>query len=227
MTTVAKVILGDILESGYTIDPRVQGTITLASGRPIPKADLPYVLENALRITGVALIRDGRGYRLIPSAEAVGSGGIDIAGRRGGPEAGYGITVIPLHHLSAPTSSSCSTVLRRKAGCGTGGARPEHAGGPGHQRRAAAVVETVLSFDADWMRGQSVGIYPVQNCTPEPIISELEKIMDAGEGGLSHNLVKLQADRPPQRHPGCCQQAKSAAHRTDLDLPASTGPTRR
>ena len=30
--------------------------------------------------------------------------------------------------------------------------------GSGAERRNA--VETVLSFDADWMRGQSVGIYP-------------------------------------------------------------------
>src|SRR5262249_53474320 len=46
VTTVAKVILGDILKVGYTIDPRVQGTISLASGRPIPKSDMLYVLEN-------------------------------------------------------------------------------------------------------------------------------------------------------------------------------------
>ncbi|HET9175825.1 MAG TPA: type II secretion system protein GspD, partial [Pseudolabrys sp.] len=39
VTTVAKVVLGDILRVGYTIDPRVQGTISLASGRPVPKAD--------------------------------------------------------------------------------------------------------------------------------------------------------------------------------------------
>src|SRR5262249_42930080 len=51
----------------------------------------------------------------------------------------------------------------------------------------------VLSFDVDWMRGQSVGIYPVRNTTPEPVIAELEKIMDAGEGGLSQGLGKLQA----------------------------------
>src|ERR1700694_5231857 len=34
VTTVAKVILGDILGVGYTIDPRVQGTVSLSSGRP-------------------------------------------------------------------------------------------------------------------------------------------------------------------------------------------------
>jgi general secretion pathway protein D len=50
-----------------------------------------------------------------------------------------------------------------------------------------------MSFDADWMRGQSVGIYPVTNSTPEPVISELEKIIDTSEGGLNQSLVKLQA----------------------------------
>jgi general secretion pathway protein D len=48
-----------------------------------------------------------------------------------------------------------------------------------------------LSFDVDWMRGQSVGIFPVQNSNPEPVIAELEKILDTGDGGLSHNVVKF------------------------------------
>jgi general secretion pathway protein D len=42
------------------------------------------------------------------------------------------------------------------------------------------------------MRGQSVGIYPINNSAPEPMIAELEKIMDSGDNGLSQNLVKFQ-----------------------------------
>jgi general secretion pathway protein D len=63
--------------------------------------------------------------------------------------------------------------------------------GSGAERRTA--VDTALSFDVDWMRGQSVGIYPISNSAPEPIITELEKIMDSGESGLSQNVVKFQA----------------------------------
>ena len=33
IASVAKTVLGDILKVGYTIDPRVQGTISLASGQ--------------------------------------------------------------------------------------------------------------------------------------------------------------------------------------------------
>ena len=50
VTGVVKVVLGDILGLGYLIDPRVQGTVTLASGRPVPKSDLLFVLESALRM---------------------------------------------------------------------------------------------------------------------------------------------------------------------------------
>ena len=56
----------------------------------------------------------------------------------------------------------------------------------------ASAIDTILSFDADWMRGQSVGIFPVRNSAPEPVISEIEKIMDSGEGGLSQNVIKFQ-----------------------------------
>src|SRR5271169_3992876 len=77
VATVAKVVLGDILRTGYTIDPRVQGTVTLVSVRPVPKSDILFVLENALRISGVVLVRDTAGYRLTPLGDAVGAGRID------------------------------------------------------------------------------------------------------------------------------------------------------
>ena len=70
--------------------------------------------------------------------------------------------------------------------------------GTGPERRTA--VETVLSFDVDWMRGQSVGYFPVHNSTPEPIIAELEKIMDSGEGGLSQKHDQVPADGADERH---------------------------
>ncbi|MBR0814997.1 type II secretion system secretin GspD [Bradyrhizobium diazoefficiens] len=188
VATVAKVVLGDVLNVGYTIDPRVQGTVTLASVRPVPKADALYVLENALRMSGVALVRDRTGYRLLPAPEA-GPGGID---RSLNAAAGQGITVVPLRYVSAQNIFKLLDAFGVKAQT----MRPDSArntvivSGSGTDR--ATAVDTILSFDADWMRGQSVGIFPVRNSTPEPLISEIEKIMDSGEGGLGQNVVKFQ-----------------------------------
>jgi general secretion pathway protein D len=188
VATVAKVILGDVLNVGYAIDPRVQGTVTLASVRPVAKADALYVLENALKMSGVALVRDRSGYRLIPAPEA-GPGGID---RTASAEAGQGISVVPLRYVSAQTVFKLLDAFGVKAST----LRPDNGRntliitGSGTDR--AAAIDTILSFDADWMKGQSVGIFPVRNSSPEPVISELEKIMDSGEGGLGQNVVKFQ-----------------------------------
>ncbi len=190
LANVAKVVLGDILGVGYSIDPRVQGTVSLASGRPISKSDILFVLESALRVGNVALVREAGSYRLVPVAEAVGAARMDRAGDRAEP--GYGISVIPLQHVSAQTLIKLLDGFATKAGSvrADAGRNMLLVQGSGAERRAA--VDTVLSFDADWMRGQSVGIYPVRNSTPEPIIAELEKVMDAGEGGMGQTLVKFQ-----------------------------------
>jgi general secretion pathway protein D len=189
VAAVAKVVLGDVMGVGYTIDPRVQGTVTLASVRPIAKADALYVLENALRMSNVALVRErGGGYRLVPANEA-GGGSVDPVGTA---EAGQGISVVPLRYVSAQTVFKLLDAFGVKATT----VRPDAARntliitGSGSDRQAA--IDTIVSFDADWMRGQSVGIFPVRNSTPEPLISEIEKIMDSGEGGLSQSMVKLQ-----------------------------------
>lgn len=189
VTTVAKVILGDILGVGYIIDPRVQGTITLASGRAVSKADVLFVLENALRMSNVAMVRDRNGYRLIPAADATGTGFVDTDEAT---RAGYGISVVPLRYVSA------QAMLKLLDGFGIkpNAVRVDNARnlviiqGNGPERRAA--VDTMLSFDGDWMRGQSVGVFPIRNSTPEPIIAEIEKIMDTGEGGLTQNMIKFQ-----------------------------------
>ncbi|SDT21177.1 type II secretion system secretin GspD [Bradyrhizobium canariense] len=190
VATVAKVVLGDILGVGYTIDPRVQGTVSLVSVRPVAKSDIVFVLENALRLSGVVLIRDTAGYRLTPLGDAVGAGHVDAAGAS--PEPGFGVSVVPLQYVSAQTLLKLMDSFATKAGTVRADVTRNLLliQGSGAERRSA--VDTALSFDVDWMRGQSVGIFPVSSGPPAPIITELEKIVDSGENGLSQNIIKFQ-----------------------------------
>ncbi len=189
VTTVAKVILGDILGAGYTIDPRVQGTVTIASGRPVPKNDLVLVLENALRMSNVVLVADTGGYRLIPGGDAQGVGTTTAANDQ---QAGYGISAVPLRYTSAPTILKLLDSFAIKPGMARAdtGHNLILVQGSGPERQTA--VDAILSFDVDWMRGQSVGIYPIENAAPDAMIKELEKIMQSSEGGLNEGLVTLQ-----------------------------------
>jgi general secretion pathway protein D len=179
VATVAKVVLGDILGVGYTIDPRVQGTVSLVSVRPVAKSDIIFVLENALRLSGVVLLRDTSGYRLTPLGDAVGAGRVDAAASS--PEPGFGISVVPLQYVSAQTLLKLMDSFATKAGTvrADTGRNLLLIQGTGAERRTA--VDTALSFDVDWMRGQSVGIFPISSGSPPPIIAELETIIDSGE----------------------------------------------
>jgi general secretion pathway protein D len=223
VASVAKVVLGDILGVGYVIDPRVQGTISLSSGRPIPKSDVVFVLENALRLSGVALVRDSNGYRLMPQGEATGTGALDAADRA---QPGYGISAVSLQYISAPTLLKLIDSFATKPGMvrADAGRNLILIQGSGTERRNA--IDLVLSFDVDWMRGQSVGIFPVQNSNPEPIIAELEKIMDSGEGGIGQNVVTLQpvgrmnAVLAVSRKPEALRRVETWIHRLDI---ADTG----
>ena len=192
VANVAKVVLGDILSLHYSIDPRAQGTVNLSSSRPIPKRDLLYVLESALHANNLILIHEAGGYRIAPMGDG---GAIGASDRADTPEAaspGYGMTVIPLHYIGGPT------LVRLLEGFATkpGTVRADPSGrlmmviGTSDERRA--VLSTVAQFDVDWMRGQSVGLYPIRSGSSSAIVSELEKIMDSGEAGLGHGLVKLQ-----------------------------------
>ena len=191
IANVAKAVLGDILGSNYEIDPRAQGTVTLATGRPISKKDVLFVLESGLRANNLVMIREGSGYRIAPVADG-SPGSTDVASGEGA-QAGYGMSVIPLQYVSGATLSKLLEGFAARPGA----IRTDPSGkmlmvvGTGPERESA--VETVRSFDVDWLRGQSVGMYPVHNSEPDPIVAELEKIMDSGNSGLGHGLVKLQA----------------------------------
>ena len=188
ISQVAKSILGDILGVGYVIDPRAQGTISLSSGRPVDKKDMLFVLESALAANNLVMIRNASGYRIAPANE----GGVGAVDEGAGAEPGFGLTVIPLQYVSGTTL----TKLLEGFATRPGAIRTDSSGkllmvvGTGSERQSA--VETVRSFDVDWLKGQSVGMYPVQNSTPEPIVAEVEKIMDSGDSGLGHGLVKFQ-----------------------------------
>jgi general secretion pathway protein D len=191
VANVAKSVLGDALNVGYVIDPRVQGSITLATARPIAGKDMLLVLENALHENNLNLIKDAGGYHIVPATD-VSVGSVDRAGDARGVEPGYGITVIPLQYVSGTTVSKLLEGFATRPGA----IRTDATGklllvvGTGGERQSA--LDIVRSFDVDWLRGQSVGMYPVQNSTPEPIVAELEKIMDSGDSGLGHGLVKFQ-----------------------------------
>jgi general secretion pathway protein D len=191
VNAVTKALIGDLLGASYSIDPRVQGTISLSSARSVSKADVVPLLESAIKIVGGHLVKEGGIYKVVPAGEALGNGVVERQ-RNATAEPGYGITVMPLRYVSAPVVLKALDSFAIKPGM----ARVDSARnlllvqGPSTERVSA--IEAALSLDVDWMKNQSVGIFPVRNASPDTIIAELQNVFDSGREGAAANLVRFQ-----------------------------------
>jgi general secretion pathway protein D len=175
---VAKVILGDILGRTYTINPDVQGQVTLSSSAPLAERDLLAVFETVLRSNGASLVDIGNdAYQIMPVDAAIGRSDIAPMGGRPVPvRPGYGLTVVPLRNISATAAAQFIQPLV---------ASPEDIridpgrnailfSGTSTERQN--VVDTLADLDVDWMAGKSIGLFPLQRTTSEAIIPELQAI---------------------------------------------------
>jgi general secretion pathway protein D len=176
LSVVARTILGESLKLNYSIDPRVRGTVSLSAQRPVSRSQLLWMLENALRAQGAVLVQQEGVYRVLPATEAQGVGGANV-----GPDAGptgFGITALPLQNISSEALNKILT--------GFGAAPDSIRLDPsrnllivrGTTSERQWLIDTALAFDVDWMRGQSVGIFPVRNASPEVIINEINQMAD-------------------------------------------------
>ncbi len=188
INAVTKVLLGDILKLTYSVDPRVQGTLSLSSGRPVPKASIMSLYESAAKIVNANVVQEGGIYKVLPIGEALGNGVVDQANLT----PGYGISVMPLRYVSAKTILQALDSFATKPGM----VRVDTTRnilmvqGPGTER--ASAIEAALALDVDWMKSQSVGIFPVRNASPDTIIKELGEVFDSGKEGAAAGLVRFQ-----------------------------------
>jgi general secretion pathway protein D len=186
--SVAKTVLGDTLGINFVVDPRVQGTVTLASTGPIPRQDVLPVFESVLRMSNAAIVHEGSLIKIVPIAEATGTGSLSV----GAGQPGYGISIVPLHYTAAATvARTAENFVSRQGAIKIDPARNLLLiQGTTAERQAA--LDVVSAFDVEWLRNQSVGVYPLKSTSPETMIRELERVFETGEGGQGNGVIRFQ-----------------------------------
>ena len=186
--TVAKTLLGDILQLNFVVDPRVQGNVTLASAGPIPRKDVLPAFESVLRMSNAAIVRSGNLVKIVPIPEAGAAGAISV----GAGEPGFGVSLVPLRYTSASTvAKTAESFLSRPGAIRVVQSRNLLLiQGTTAERQAA--LDVVATFDVEWLQNQSVGVYPLKSTSPETMIAELERIFETSEGGLGQGVIRFQ-----------------------------------
>lgn len=181
---VVKVILGDLLNANYSIDPGVQGAVTLQTSQPLSRKDLIPTLELLLRMNGAALVPQIGLYNVVPRDSAMRGMLAPQLGNSGQAlPRGYSVRIVPLTYIAA---GEMEKILEPFAAAGNvvrvdtvrnllilAGGGPE----------LARLLETVRIFDVDWLEGMSIALFTPDFVDAETLSTELQAVF--GEGGDS------------------------------------------
>lgn len=181
---VVKAILGDMLQENYTIAPNVGGNVTYSTSRPIRREDALPVLEMLLSWTGNALVREGGRYTVLQSKDAIPG---KLTPRLGASQQpGYGLRIFPLKYISA---SETAKLLKPYAKADAFVQIDPNrsllvlAGTPSELDNYQRTIDT---FDVDWMKGMSIGVFTLQHVEVGKMIPDLQKLFGTeGESPLA------------------------------------------
>jgi general secretion pathway protein D len=178
MAQAAKLILGETLGLNYIVDPRVQGTITLSSSRPLARREVLDAFEAALRLNGAVLVQSEGLVKVVASQEVIDGemGAADLGTAGGTASPGYGVSVVPLRYIGVTNMLELLDSFIARSGT----VRASNAGSMILLRGTAverqSLVDVVLSFDVDWMKSQSAAIANLANSTPDDMVAQLEAV---------------------------------------------------
>ncbi len=188
-----KVILSDVLSENYLIDPKVNGTVTIETPNPLNKQDLFPLLENILSINNAAITKVDGIYRILPKQDIV-SGNLSPSTKNSAAKAGYGVRIIPLQFISAQEMQIIlEPFVADKASIRVDKQRNllMISGTP---QEINNIQETIDVFDVDWLRGMSVGLYPLDYVDPKSLTAELDSVLKGVQGSdqeLLGGLIRI------------------------------------
>ena len=223
---IAKTVLAEILQESYIVDPRVQGTISFRSTRPLPRSALLPTLETVLRMNGIVLVRENNIFKIIPAASARGS----LSPKMGGPFAGFSVQVVPLKFIGSREMAKILEPFAPDASAVKADDVRNLLVLAGTQNEIQHMLDTIEMFDVDWLAGMSVGLFTLQSADVKTLDAELSKIMgDKAANPLAGVVRLIPMERlnafiiiTPQPH--YLEQARIWLER--LDRAGGTGGTR-
>jgi general secretion pathway protein D len=172
---VVKAILGDLLQQNYTIVPGVQGNISFSTSEPVDSSQAMPILETLLSWTHNALIKTNGRYVVMPDKDAV-QGNVAPSLGAAAPAGGLQARLFPLHYIAADQMQKLLKPF----------ARPDSILLADNARNVLVVAgtpdelenydRTVRTFDVDWLKGMSVGVFNLQHATVDDLMPQLDSM---------------------------------------------------
>lgn len=184
VAAAAKAVLGDALGVDYSVDSRVQGTVTIQTSKEIGRKRLLTLFRGALKGIGATIVGDNEIFRIVPIEEAGRSTASLDDGESELVNPGNRAKIVQIRYVSAseiaeviaplvPPSMSVKTDRNRNSLILSGA--PEE---------IATLRDAISVFDVDWMKGMSFALVPVRSSQPSAIVADLDQIYNTKKGPL-------------------------------------------
>lgn len=173
--SVVHTVLGEVLQETFVIAPGVGGEVTFSTSRPVTRDQLMPILELLLRWNGATLVWTEGRYHVLPLSEAVRGnlvpeiGDVELA-------RGFEVRAVPLKFISPTQMATILEPYAREGAILNADAFRNMIFLGGTREELRNYMRTIEIFDVDWLKGMSVGIFPLQTVDVNSIISELEGI---------------------------------------------------
>ena len=172
---VVKAILGDLLKKNYTIVPGVQGNISFSTAEPVEASQALPILETLLSWTNNALVARAGSYVVLPAKDAVGGNLVPSLGAAA-PSGGLQARLFPLHYIAATEMQKLIKPFARPDAVLLVDPARNLIVMSGTPDELANYQRTISTFDVDWLRGMSVGVFNLQNADVDQLMPKLDEL---------------------------------------------------
>lgn len=176
-------VLAKSLQLNYIVDSRVKGTVTIHTAGKVPKTELFAVLEQILKMNGVAIVKTGEIYKIMPFGEAQTEAlSPHVEGGRGETKPAGQDFIIQLIPLKFVPASQMAKILKPFL---TPGANIYEIS-VGNlllvtdlSSNVKKLVEMVNIFDIQIFENIKIELFAVQNTSAEELTTDLEAVFGA------------------------------------------------
>ncbi|MBL1140410.1 MAG: type II secretion system secretin GspD [Proteobacteria bacterium] len=183
-----KVILNDVLNLNFVIDPQVSGSVTIETATPVKEENLFPLLEQILSINNAAIIESNGIYQILPKSKVV-KGNLSPQTLGVQTDNGYSVRIVSLEYIAAQEMQKILEPFIPEGGELRLDKQRNMIIIGGTPNELARLQETIDIFDVDWLRGMSVGLYPLDYVDPKTLKTELDEVLGGVEGSSSNEIL--------------------------------------
>src|SRR5581483_7489329 len=187
----AKTILGDILSVKYTVDPGIDGKITIQTPKPVVRAAVIDLFQTALRANNAALVNSRGVYRIVPADQAVVGASLRTGERTDPEQIGSGLQVVQLKYVAPSEIRRVVEPIAPRGGIVRIDEARHTITLSGNRQEIASMMEAIDLFDVDTMKGMSFALVPVKTSQPDTIAADLKTVFGGDHEGPMAGMVQF------------------------------------